>query len=112
MQTCLPMTSTARPLSVSIESTPSRPESIGDMLALRARATDDLGGQLAQHDDADPCWSWWPSDQTVGFTRRMQTYEATMHRVDAEVTASLPVSPGQAPPRRRACGWRRAPGCA
>ncbi len=75
------------------ESKPSRPRSIGDMLVLRAQATDDLVGQLAQHDDADPCWSWWPSDQTVGFTRRMQTYEATMHRVDAELTASLPVSP-------------------
>lgn len=33
------------------------------------------------------------ADQTVGFTRRMQTYEATMHRVDAELTAGLPVGP-------------------
>ena len=40
-----------------------------------------------------PLWSWWAPDQTVGFTRRMQTYEATMHRVDAELTAGLPIGP-------------------
>lgn len=32
-------------------------------------------------------------DQSVGFTWRMQTHEATIHRVDAELTAGLPVSP-------------------
>ncbi len=72
---------------------PSRPETMADLLALRERATADLVHQLTERDDAEPCWSWWPPDQTVGFTRRMQTYEATMHRVDAELTAAVPVSP-------------------
>jgi len=72
---------------------PQRPTGMTDLLALRAQATTALIGQLAALDDAVSCWSWWPSDQTVGFTRRMQTYEATMHRVDAELTAGLPVSP-------------------
>lgn len=32
-----------------------------------------------------------PSDQSVGFTRRMQVHEAVMHRIDAELAAGLPV---------------------
>jgi uncharacterized protein (TIGR03083 family) len=72
---------------------PDRPAAGGDMLTLREQATAALLDELAERDDAEPCWSWWPPDQTVGFTRRMQTYEATMHRVDAELTAGLPVGP-------------------
>lgn len=71
---------------------PDRPETLVEMLALRERATDALIEQLAAREDGESCWSWWPSDQTVGFTRRMQTYEATMHRVDAELTANMSVT--------------------
>jgi uncharacterized protein (TIGR03083 family) len=71
---------------------PSRPEAVADMLALREQATAVLLDQLAKHEDNEACWSWWAPDQTVGFTRRMQTYEATMHRLDAELTADVPVS--------------------
>jgi uncharacterized protein (TIGR03083 family) len=72
---------------------PARPDTIADMLPLRERATAALLEQLAELDDAAPRWTWWDADQTVGFTRRMQTYEATMHRVDAELTAGLPITP-------------------
>ncbi len=72
---------------------PARPGGMPDLLALRAQATDALTGQLALLDDADPRWTWWPPDQTVGFTRRMQICEATMHRVDAELTAGLAIAP-------------------
>jgi uncharacterized protein (TIGR03083 family) len=72
---------------------PERPAGIPAMLSVRARATADLLEQLAALDDADPRWTWWAADQSVGFTRRMQTYEATMHRVDAELTAGVDVSP-------------------
>ena len=72
---------------------PDRPTETSDLLRLRTQATNALLDQLNQRADPEPCWSWWPPDQTVGFTRRMQTYEATMHRVDAELTAGLPVSP-------------------
>lgn len=75
------------------EDKPERPGTIAEMLPVRARATDALLDQLAALDDAAPRWSWWEPDQTVGFTRRMQTYEATMHRVDAELTAGVPVTP-------------------
>jgi uncharacterized protein (TIGR03083 family) len=75
------------------EAKPARPAGVDDMLELRADATARLLRELADRDDTEPCWSWWPPDQTVGFTRRMQTYEATMHRVDAELAAGVPVSP-------------------
>lgn len=74
-------------------SKPPRPEAISDMLALRQQATTRLVGQLSERADDEACWSWWEPDQTVGFTRRMQTYEATMHRVDAELTAGISISP-------------------
>lgn len=72
---------------------PARPAALADMLPLREQATAALLRGLASRDDPAPLWSWWTPDQTVGFTRRMQTYEATMHRVDAELAAGLPVSP-------------------
>lgn len=70
---------------------PERPTAVAELLALRRHSTGELLDQLERLDDADPRWSWWAADQTAGFTRRMQTYEATMHRVDAELTAGLAV---------------------
>jgi uncharacterized protein (TIGR03083 family) len=75
------------------QSKPARPTDMADLLALREQATTALLEQLDRLDDNEPRWSWWPPDQTVGFTRRMQTFEATMHRVDAELTAGLPTGP-------------------
>jgi uncharacterized protein (TIGR03083 family) len=72
---------------------PERPTAMADLLALREAATSALLDQLDLLDDTEPRWSWWPADQTVGFTRRMQTYETTMHRVDAELTAGQPIDP-------------------
>lgn len=72
---------------------PERPATVAGLLALRERATAALLEQLDRLADDEPRWSWWPADQTVGFTRRMQTYEATMHRIDAERTAAVPVGP-------------------
>ena len=72
---------------------PDRPDTVEEICALREKATAALLRQLFDRDDAERCWSWFSPDQTIGFTRRMQTYEATMHRVDAELTAGLPVSP-------------------
>ncbi len=71
------------------EGAPARPDTIAQMLPIRERATADLLAQLRALDDREPRWSWFDPDRTVGFTRRMQTYEATMHRVDAELTAGL-----------------------
>jgi uncharacterized protein (TIGR03083 family) len=72
---------------------PDRPSATPDLLALREHATTALLSQLESLDDAEPRWTWWPAEQTVGFTRRMQTHEATFHRVDAELAAGVPISP-------------------
>jgi uncharacterized protein (TIGR03083 family) len=71
---------------------PERPTGISDLLKLREQATTALLDQLGRLDDAEPRWTWWPPDQTVGFTRRMQIHEATFHRVDAELAAGVPIS--------------------
>ena len=71
---------------------PVRPADRTAALALRSRATEGLLSALRSTFPDAPAWSWFESDQTVGFTLRMQTHEATIHRVDAELTAGLPVS--------------------
>jgi hypothetical protein len=73
-----------------------------DIIALREQATTALLEQLDRLDDAEPRWSWWPPEQTVGFTRRMQIHEATMHRVDAELLECAPRYERPVPARRRA----------
>lgn len=75
------------------ENPPDLPESIDEILPIRAAATRALVAVLEELNDDDPRWSWWPPDQTVSFTRRMQVCEAHMHRVDAELTAGLDPTP-------------------
>lgn len=75
------------------ERKPARPATVAEMLPVRAQATASLLAELSRLDDGEPRWTWFPPDQTVGFTRRMQTYEATFHRIDAELAAGVPVSP-------------------
>jgi uncharacterized protein (TIGR03083 family) len=74
-------------------SRPSLPDDPEQLQDIRGEATAALLAALNGRDPSEPAWSWFPPDQTVGFTWRMQTHEATMHRVDAELTAGLPVSP-------------------
>lgn len=72
---------------------PQRPSDREETIALLIDETAALVAELAAREDAEPAWSWFPSGQTVGFTRRMQVHEATMHRVDAELTAGLVPTP-------------------
>lgn len=72
---------------------PALPDDRRQLLELRRKATADLLVALSDRDPSEQAWSWFPADQTVGFTWRMQTHEATMHRVDAELTAGTAVSP-------------------
>jgi uncharacterized protein (TIGR03083 family) len=76
--------------------TAPRPEGPGarnQLFERREAATAALLAQLSERGDAEPAWSWFGPDQSVGFTRRMQTHEATLHRVDAQMTANEPVAP-------------------
>ncbi|EWS81092.1 hypothetical protein BF93_18130 [Brachybacterium phenoliresistens] len=80
-------------LESSLEPPPKDPEALA---AARAEATAALLAQLGTRADEEPAWSWLSSDQSLGFTRRMQLHEATMHRVDAELTCGQAVTePGE-----------------
>ena len=43
----------------------------------------DLLEELSQRDPAQPCWTWLPEDQTVGFWARRMTQETVIHLWDA-----------------------------
>lgn len=73
---------------------PTLPEDVPALLLAREEATAALLTALEGRDPAEPAWSWFPSDQSVGFTWRMQTHEVTLHRVDAELAAGLAPTPG------------------
>ncbi len=75
------------------KSRPALPDDPMRLQDLRRQATADLLEALNDRDPSEPAWSWFPPDQTVDFTWRMQTHEATIHRVDAELVAGLPISP-------------------
>jgi uncharacterized protein (TIGR03083 family) len=72
---------------------PALPDDPARLQDLRRAATADLLKSLNGRDPGEQAWSWFPPDQTVDFTWRMQTHEATMHRVDAELAAALAISP-------------------
>ena len=69
-----------------------RPDDLEHLVERRAAATEALIAQLQQRADDEAAWFWFAADRTVGVIRRMQTHEATIHRVDAELTAGTPVT--------------------
>lgn len=74
-------------------SKPARPRTREEMLALLAAETGALLTELERRPDDQPAWFWLDSQRTVGATRRMQAHEATMHRIDAELTAGIEPTP-------------------
>lgn len=71
---------------------PARPEDYQELLALFDTAHARLSAAVADGPDHTPLWSW-AAEQTLRFTRRRQAHEALIHRVDAELTAGIPVGP-------------------
>jgi len=72
---------------------PPRPDDPDETVALLRAETDALIAELEARPDDQPAWSWFDSDQTVGFIRKMQVHEAVMHRIDAELVAGRAVTP-------------------
>jgi uncharacterized protein (TIGR03083 family) len=54
--------------------------------------TRELVDELARHDPADPCSTWWAADPTYGFWRRRMVHESTIHRADVQAALDLPVT--------------------
>lgn len=68
-----------------------RSPSDGDLVGFVRTGLDELAAELARHDPAEPCDTWWPDDRTHGFWRRRMVHETTVHRVDVEAAAGEPV---------------------
>jgi uncharacterized protein (TIGR03083 family) len=66
---------------------PDRPTEHDALLAFFLTASGTLIDALAATPDETAVWTWFPSDQSVGFIRRRQAHEALIHRLDAELTA-------------------------
>lgn len=65
----------------------TRPASREELLVAARSAGDRLADTLSSLPPQTSRWTW-SSDRSVAFTIRRQTHEATMHRLDAELTAA------------------------
>jgi uncharacterized protein (TIGR03083 family) len=72
---------------------PPRPAGYAETLALARMAATALVDALDGTADAEPVWTWFAPDRSVGFVRRRQAHEALIHRIDAEQTAGGSLSP-------------------
>lgn len=64
-------------------------QSLRDYVISGARA---LVDELARHDPAEPCSTWWVADSSYGFWRRRMAHETTVHRADVQAAVGQPVS--------------------
>ncbi len=74
------------------DSVPERPHDYGALLELCRAAGSALLDALANAEDHERVWTWFPDDQSVGFIRRRQAHEALIHRLDAELTVPASVT--------------------
>lgn len=71
---------------------PAFPERIAESAA-------DLAATFRSLDPAEPCWTWWPERQDVGFWARRMAHETLVHRWDVEQGAGVagpPIDPALA----------------
>jgi uncharacterized protein (TIGR03083 family) len=71
---------------------PGRPDDYPALLTLGENATTGLLAALEGAGDDEAIWTW-AADESVGFVRRFQVHEATMHRVDADMVSGHAVTP-------------------
>ncbi|MFD1149404.1 maleylpyruvate isomerase N-terminal domain-containing protein [Saccharothrix hoggarensis] len=48
---------------------------------------------LRPHGPDDPCETWWPAERNHNFWARRLAHESTVHRMDVQSAAGLPVDP-------------------
>jgi len=76
-------------LRTGVRPEPWPPESPGSLwrapvLDFLETSSADLLSELRIREPDQPCWTWYPEDQTVGFWARRMTHETVVHRWDAE----------------------------
>jgi uncharacterized protein (TIGR03083 family) len=48
---------------------------------------------LRPHEPDDPCETWWPAERNHNFWARRLAHESTVHRMDVQAAAGLPIDP-------------------
>jgi uncharacterized protein (TIGR03083 family) len=71
---------------------PERPGEYRELLAFYRGASAALVDALTETPADTAVWTWFDADRSAGFVRRRQAHEALIHRIDAELTAGVPVS--------------------
>jgi uncharacterized protein (TIGR03083 family) len=74
------------------EPEPERPGDYPELLAAFDAWSAALASELERADPDDAAWHW-SGDSRVGTTYRRQAHEALIHRIDAELTAGVDVTP-------------------
>lgn len=72
---------------------PTPPADDDDLAAYVAVAGTALLTALRARPASTPAWSWHPDGGTLAWLARRQAHEVLIHRVDAELTAGVPVTP-------------------
>jgi uncharacterized protein (TIGR03083 family) len=67
---------------------PDEGQSVEEYLLTGMRAVVD---HLAAHDAEEGCATWWPDHQVYGFWYRRLAHETTVHRVDVQGAAGIPL---------------------
>lgn len=76
------------------ETLPEPPHVEGvELVTAVAAAGTALLDALASRRPDETCWSWHPDGGSVRWAARRQAHEVLVHRVDAELTAGVPVTP-------------------
>lgn len=70
----------------------ARPDAT-ELRTFAATAGTALLAALSAREPGEPCWSWHEDGGSVGWVARRQAHEALVHRVDAQLTAGLEVTP-------------------
>ena len=74
------------------EDAAQRPESYAELLDAFDDYSHALATELKRADPEAEAWHW-SGDSRVGTSYRRQAHEAAIHRIDAELTAGVPVTP-------------------
>ena len=74
------------------EDAAQRPESYAELLDAFDDYSHALATELERADPEAEAWHW-SGDSRVGTSYRRQAHEAAIHRIDAELTAGVPVTP-------------------
>ncbi|RKT53323.1 maleylpyruvate isomerase family mycothiol-dependent enzyme [Saccharothrix australiensis] len=75
---------------VAWQQDPARGQTLSDYLR---EGVEPLVDALSEREPDDPCETWWPAERTCRFWARRLAHESTVHRMDVQAAAGLPLGP-------------------